>query len=291
MSENPTVAIGTRPETESAIVRIETTPNPSGRATVAKEEGTAARIKGGVEAVIAVATIIYAFGYLSWAFHAWTEGFGVAPALEGQYFGPGLVLGLMLGLVGLFYYGLLLLLRVSAQRKTARHDQARLWLQGCGVGLIGLNFVAAKVIPMPLLDPAAGVAGIFLCALSWFFSADKMDRLFARGMAGYLFIGAAVVVPALLHLFVTRVFVHLPAELGGPATRIVQLDLKKTEVSLEMLELLAGKPAAEADIVRTNPVRVLMVSGDFYVVRLEPAGATQPVIVHADAVRALIPSR
>jgi hypothetical protein len=291
MSEHPTMAIKDRSESASDVAGIIAALRGVAPVPASGESGVVGRVKSGIETIVAAATIIYALGYLSWAFYAWDQNFGVAPALEGQYFGPGLVLAILLSLVGLTYYGLVLLLRISPDKRSVTHRRWKLSLQWTGTALIVLNLIAAKIIKLPALDPWAGIAGIGCFGVSWFFSTDKMDRVFARGTTWYLFAVAPIFVFALFQLFVTRVFAHLPSEFGGPAARAVQLDVKKTEVSAETMALLGAAPAAESEIVRTKVVRVVMKSGDLYVVRTTEGAGTAPVTIHVDAVRAIIPTR
>jgi hypothetical protein len=254
-----------------------------------EESGLIPRVKHGLEVVISVATVVYSLGYLSWAFYSWEHGFGLPPALEGQYLVSGLVPAFLIIVLALVLLGLLRLIEKTKRPPTPNEVRwgkileftgAAFFIAGLGTGKLGgPQGVATTLVAL----------GALLTVIGSTFSPKKWDRLFIRGSAWYMAIVAPLIFFALFQLYVTRLFPRLPSEFGGPAMKAVKLDLKKAELSPETLELLAARSTGETETVRTGTVRVLMPPGDYYLVLIEINGKSTHVKMRADAVRAIIP--
>jgi hypothetical protein len=247
-------------------------------------------VKNFAEVAVSVTTFIYALGYLSWAFYSWARGFGLPPALEGQY----LISGLMpAALLLVFWFALLGLRAVVRETRQEPTFQSKRWsnrLQIAGVVFLAVAFVLDKLGSPKGLGATLVGLGALVTGIAWSFSPKRTDRVFVRWTAWYLVVVAPVAFIALFMLFVTRVFPHLPSEFGGPAMKAVMLDLKKTELSADTLELLGATPSGGDETVRTGSVQVLMAPGDFYLVLIENGGKPTHVKMRADAVRAIVPN-
>jgi hypothetical protein len=248
------------------------------------------RVNNVFELVVSAATIVYALGYLSWAFYSWDRDFGLPPALEGQYLISGLVPAAILIVFLLAQYGLRWLLAKLREPLTNTQERRGVILLRLATGLIVAGFIS-RWLDFSQVGGALIVIGGVLCIASWWFSADKTDRRFAQGFTWYLSVASTLIFFALFHLFVVHVFPYLPSELGGPAMRAVKLDLKKTEFSPETLALLALETPADGETVRTGSLRIVMPPGDFYVVLLGDSGKPSHLKIRAEAVSAIIPER
>ena len=286
MSNETTPAVkvriaGTGPETEAV-----------GAVPVREPEaaGMLPRVKSALELVVAVATVVYALGYLCWALFSWDQGFGLPPALEGQYLIAGAVPALLLVALAFGLVGLRHLLRRDRQI-SARDKRVGQWLQYVATAAVIAGFVVGRITGDGSPLTALIFAGVAMFGAAAFFSSDKLDQFFARGISWYLLIVAPVMVVALIQLYVTRVFRFLPSEFGGPALAAVRLDLKKDELAPETLALLMGGAVAEGETLRTRALRVVMAPGDFYLVMLDGSPGPSHVKLRADTVRAITPER
>ncbi|HEX2855773.1 MAG TPA: hypothetical protein VHO24_21230 [Opitutaceae bacterium] len=251
------------------------------------ESGFLPRVKNLLEVVVSVATVVYALGYLSWAFYSWDHDFGLPPALEGQYLISGLVpAGLLVAFI-LTLYGLGWVRTKSHRPPTDKDRQRGKFLLVAGTWLIVAGF-GTRWFNHPITGSVMIILGLLLHAISWWFSSNRTDQKFFYGATWYFTLMSPLVFVAFFHAFIVRVFPHLPSEFGGPAMQAVTLDLKKSELSSETLELLSARATGDAETVRTGRLRIVMPPGDFYLVLVEKDGkpATH-VKMKADAVRAI----
>lgn len=262
-------------------------PHPPVQATDA-EAGMLPRVKNLLEVVVSVATVIYALGYLSWAFYSWDRDFGLPPALEGQYLISGLVpTGILVAFI-LTLYGLGWLRAKNHRPLNEKDPPRRNFFLIAGTWLIIAGFVA-RWFGYPISGSATIVLGLAFHAVSWWFSASRLDRRFFHGATWYFTLMSPLIFVGLFHAFIVRVFPHLPSEFGGPAMRAVRLDLKKSELSSESLELLSARATNDAETVRTGRLRIVMPPGDFHLVLFEKDGKPAHLKMRSDAVRVIAP--
>lgn len=255
------------------------------------ETGVLAGMGLAIEVAVSGAAIVYALGYLTWAFVLWEYEIGFPPALEGQYLIAGLVPAAILGLVVLFVAGLLRLL-VHIQKEATdfrvRWAKRLQWFATC-LSLGG--FVCLAV----LSDSTAGgvliSTGMLGFVGSWMFAVSRLDRWAARGTIWYFIVASPFLCFVPLQWYATRLSVHLPAEFGGPVISRVKLDLAPAELSAETRSLLGVQLAVGADTVRTGLLRVMLVPGDLIVVMAGDGAKPVPVRIRSDLVRAIIPDR
>ena len=266
-------------------------PSESVDPKVATETGVLAGLGLAIEVAVSGAALVYALGYLTWAFVLWEHDIGFPPALEGQYLIAGLVPAAILGLVVLLVAGLLRLLVLIRKDATEFRIRSAKRLQGLATVRSLGGFVCLAV----LSDSTAGglliVTGMLGFVGSWMFATSRLDRWAARGTIWYLIVASPFLCFVPLQWYATRLSVHLPAEFGGPVIKRVRLDIAPAEFSAETLSLFGIQPASGADTLRTGPLRVMMVPGDLLVVMAGDGTKPVPVRIRSDLVRAIIPDR
>lgn len=223
------------------------------------------RAKSILDVTIAVATLLYAFGYGAWAIYAWDRELGVPPVLQSQY----LIAGVVPALIVLALFLVLRALgRLRVRLRGEPGERARRIgrvLNGAGVAVVVLGWLAGRVFhfePFPVMF--AGLA--LLLAGTLIAPQDRSDRWFAVGASWYLSASAALLAVVVFLLYSARLFAHLPAELGGPSPQCVTLDIDAHRVSRSTLESLSDSTSTRLDsvVVRTKPF-LLLFQGDLYV--------------------------
>lgn len=256
-----------------------------------EETGAWPHLQSGIEILVSGAAVVYALGYLAWAIVLWEHDIGLPPALEGQYLIAGLVPAAILGLFVLVVVALLRLLELIRRRVTKVRARCANILRWAATGLVLSGFVGSALFGGSKVGDALIVAGLLGFVASWLFAADNLDRWAARGLIWYFIVAAPFLFLVPLQWFATRLFVHLPAEFGGPTVQTVRLDIAPAELAAETLVLLGLPPSPGAETIRTGPLRVLMVPGDFHVIMAGSGGKPVPVKIKADIVRAIVPER
>lgn len=291
-SRSPTLTLPHYQSSSPAPPMLAPTPVPVNANAPSETEadtGFLPRVKNLLEVVVSVATVIYAFGYLSWAFYSWDHDFGLPPALEGQYLISGLVPAGLLVAFLLTLYGLGWLRSKKHRPPSEKDPQRRHFFLTAGTWLILAGFVA-RWFGYSTSGTVAIILGLTFHAVSWWFSPNRIDRGFFYGFMWYFTLMSPLIFLAFFHVFIVRIFPHLPSEFGGPAMRAVTLDLKKAELSPETLELFSAQSTSDAETVRTGRLRIVMPPGDFYLVLFEKDGKPTHVKMRADAVRAINPA-
>lgn len=248
--------------------------------------------KSSIEFFVSAATVVYALGYLSWAYYSWEERLDLPPALEGQYVVAGVVPALLLILLWLAIAGLSV-----AQAKLRRRAKPsdRKWhraLNTAGLVLIVAGFVAKYGAISESVYGTLISIGLLLVLIALFFSTQKTDRLFARGVLWYGIVAAPVLSLALVGIYVTRLFPYLPAEFGGPATSCVKVDLKKSELAETTLNQLVDRiPLGSApEMIQSRSVEMLSPPGRYYLIAISNSGTRRFVKINTDLVRAIVPA-
>jgi hypothetical protein len=228
------------------------------------------RAKSSVDVVLALASILYALGYASWALYAWKFQLGIPPALEAQY----LVAGVGPAVILLFLAAILVRLRQLARTPRVPQKKIQNALEGTGtlatvVGggllLLGRNYGWIALF-----------AGGVLYGAGAFFSASPMDRFFIKGVTWSGAAAAVLLGLMTILLYATRVFPRVPVELGGPRLQCVTVDVDPRNFSRETLDTLAAhRSPADTGFVRSKPLWLLL-QGPRYVFA-EPAADLEAI--------------
>jgi hypothetical protein len=226
------------------------------------------RAKSSVDVVLALASILYALGYATWALYAWEFQLGVPPALEAQYLvagvGPAVIL-LVLAAV------LVRLRRLARTRRVANkkiHNAIESTatvaiMAGAGLILLGRDY---GWVPL--------VVGGILSVSAAFFSDSPIDRGFVKGLPWYGSVVAVLLGLSTILLYSTRLFPRVPVELGGPRVQCVTIDLDRRHFSGATADTLTpNRSPADSGFFRSVPLWLLL-QGPHYVfapgnVRLE----------------------
>jgi hypothetical protein len=211
------------------------------------------RAKSSVEVVLALASILYALGYASWALYAWEFQLGVPPALEAQY----LVAGVSPALILLLLSAILVQLRRLARAPRVPHKKAQNTLETAG------TLATLAGVGLLLLGRGYGwivlFAGAVLYGAGSFFSGSPMDRFFIKGFTWSGSAAAVILGLMTILLYSTRVFPKVPVELGGPRVQCVTVDLDRRNFSAETLDTLAPlRSPADTGFFRSKPLWLLL---------------------------------
>lgn len=258
----------------------------------AARESLLATAKSSIDSIVAIATVVYALGYFSWAVYAWDRELDLPPALEGQYFVAGIVPALLLSLLALVVVGLA---RLGAKLLTPSRRSDKKWhriFDGAGLVFMFGGALASYLTKQPGFFAAGVTIGGAALGVSWFFSPEKIDRLFARGFKWYGLFAAVILTGALMLSYATKLFPYLPAEFGGPEILCVNLDLKRSDLADATLKLLTvPAPSGRAsDTVRSRAVELLSPPGRYYLVGFSGGAKSGFLKISTDLVRAIVPA-
>ena len=101
------------------------------------------------DALLVGAGTVYILGYVTWSISAYSQGLGLLPALEAQYFMAGVVPAVILGTVLLLLFNLVaingFMQRLFGPNKAILNGAFRYLSQGCGgvfvlLGVLALEF-------------------------------------------------------------------------------------------------------------------------------------------------------
>lgn len=248
--------------------------------------------KSSIEFLVSAATVVYALGYLSWATYSWEQGLGLPPALEGQYVIAGIVPALLLVLLWLAIAGLEKVRKKLGTPAKRSHRKLHQVLKSAGSVLIVCGFVAKYAATSEGIYGTLISAGVLVVLISLFFSSEKTDRLFARGLSWYGLFAAVGLSFALMGIYVTRLFPYLAAEFGGPEISCVTLDLKRSELSEATLKLFTERTpsAREPEMIHSRPVKLLSPPGRYYLIAMPNTVKTRFVKMNTELIHAIVPS-
>lgn len=252
------------------------------------------------DGLLVTAVIVYILGYLVWSLNAWVKNLGLLPALDFQYFVAGIFPALLIWLV-----------YIGVRNGTRLAENLTKWLGPDVKGglrylkwftrfinwlfwwALGVKIILQKTEELGIaVDVFSGIQVDFgirtilvivvftLVMLPFYFTTTLTRFSGLQNLLYWYFVLTGVCVVG-LGFYTFAIYPQLPQALGGLRPRCVYLDIKKAEMSNEILKDIFPVDAikSSSEVVRSVKVDIFFSGGEFMRIRphVEKQGVTPRV--------------
>lgn len=250
---------------------------------------------GGIrDGLLVSISITYLVGYATWCIVAWSNGLGLVPAIDAQYFVAGVPVIIFFGAM---VFTVQLLKKTVFSWWPNFFDHRKLYQQWLifwfilvimfisiflGTPQLKLLYTQQGVESITLkMSLVIAVLGILFMRTPVSISASRHDRFdhfhnFLKKAYIYLFV--PLLFFAIIIFYVSNIYVKIPQIFGGGKPRSAQLELLADKVSAETINEIGTVKYLKSGsrIIRTRDIQILSKVGDTLLIKFtEPDSASE----------------